>query len=143
MEKGIHVSSAHILGKQNILADTVSRKSHDVSERMLSKNIFSHLVASFGMHEVDFFASRLNRNLDRYISWMSDPDALYDAMSMSWENYFVYLFPPFSMIWLILKKTSLESIKASIVIAPMWPTQSWFNKLLDLAVEQSMSENIC
>ena len=143
MEKGIHVSSAHILGKQNILADTVSRKSHDVSERMLSKNIFSHLVASFGMHEVDFFASRLNRNLHRYISWMSDPDALYDAMSMSWENHFVYLFPPFSMIWLILKKTSLESIKASIVIAPMWPTQSWFNKLLDLAVEQSMSENIC
>ena len=55
MEKGIHVSSAHILGKQNILADTVSTKSHDVSEWMLSKNIFSHLVACFGMHEVDFF----------------------------------------------------------------------------------------
>ena len=74
---------------------------------------------------------------------MSDPDALYDTMSMSWENHFVYLLPPFSMIWLILKKASLESIKASIVTAPMWPTQSWFNKLLDLAVEQSMSENIC
>ena len=55
MEKGIHVSSAHILGKQNILADTVSTKSHDVSEWMLSKNIFSHLAACFGMHEVDFF----------------------------------------------------------------------------------------
>ena len=30
---------------------------------------------------------------------------------------------------------SLELIKA-LVIAPMWLTQSWFNKLLELAVEQ-------
>ena len=30
---------------------------------------------------------------------------------------------------------SLEQIKA-LVIAPMWLTQSWFNKLLELVVEQ-------
>ena len=58
-------------------------------------------------------------------------------MSISWENQFVYLFPPFSMIWLVLSKISLESIKA-LVIAPMWPTQSWFNKLLELTLEQPM-----
>ena len=69
---------------------------------------------------------------------MPDPDALYkDAMSISWENQFVYLFPPFSMIWPVLNTISLESIKA-LVIAPMWQTQSWFNKLLELAVEQQM-----
>ena len=74
---------------------------------------------------------------------MPDPDALYiDKMSISWENQFVYLFPPFSMIWPVVNKISSESTK-DLVIAPMWPTQSWFNKLLDLAVEQSMSENIC
>ena len=51
------------------------------------------------MHEVELFASRLNKHLHRYVSWMPDPDALYiDAMYMSWENHFVYLFPPFSMI---------------------------------------------
>ena len=41
------------------------------------------------------------------------------------------------MIWPVLNKILLESIKA-FVIAPMWPTQSWFNKLLELAVEQPM-----
>ena len=37
----------------------------------------------------------------------------------------------------MLNKISLESTKA-LVIALMWPTQSWFNKLLELAVEQPM-----
>ena len=88
------------------------------------------------MPEIDLFASRLNKQLYRYASWIPDPDDLYiDVMSISWENQFVYLFPPFSMIWPVLNKISLESIKA-LVIAPVWPTQSWFNKLLELAVEQ-------
>ena len=52
------------------------------------------------MPEIDLFASRLNKQLYRYASWIPDPDDLYiDAMSISWENQFVYLFPPFSMIW--------------------------------------------
>ena len=56
-------------------------------------------------------------------------------MSISWENQFVCLFPSFSMVWPVLNKISLELTKA-LVIAPMWPTQSWFNKLLELAVEE-------
>ena len=119
MDKGANLSAAHIPVKQNILADTASRKFHDALEWMLSKNIFHHLIACFGMPEIDFFASRLNKQLHRYASWMPDPDALYiDAMSISWENQFVYLFPPFSMIWPVLNKISLESMKA-LVIAPM------------------------
>ena len=99
MDKGTHVSATHIPGKQNILADTASRKFHDPSEWILSKNIFNHLIACFGMPEIDLFAFRLNKQLHRYASWMPDPDALYiDTMSISWENQFVYLFPPFSMI---------------------------------------------
>ena len=60
-----------------------------------------------------------------------------DAMSISWENHFSYLLPPFSIIQHVLNKISLESTKAP-VIAPMWPTQSWFHKLLELAVDQPM-----
>ena len=57
---------------------------------------------------------------------MPDPDDLsVDAMSISWENQFVYLFPPFSVIWPFLDKISLESIEP-ISIGPIWPKQSWF-----------------
>ena len=70
INKGTHVSAAHIPGKQNILADTASRKSHDASEWMLSKNIFNHFIACFGMPEIDLSASRLSKQLRRYASWM-------------------------------------------------------------------------
>ena len=84
MDKGTHVSAAHIRGKQNIIADTASRKFHDASEWMLPKNIFNHLIACFCMSEIVLFASRLNKQLHRYAFWMPDPDALYiDAMSIS------------------------------------------------------------
>ena len=38
MENGLHVSAAHVPGKQNILADIASRKFHDTSEWILSKS---------------------------------------------------------------------------------------------------------
>ena len=48
------------------------------------------------------------------------------------------------MMWPALNKISFESIKA-LVLVPMWLTQSWFNKLSELAVEQPIiiERNIC
>ena len=55
-------------------------------------------IECFNMPEIDLFTSRLDKRLHRYASWMPDPDALYiDAMSINWENQFVYLFAPFGM----------------------------------------------
>ena len=51
MEKGTTASAAHTSGKQN------------TSERMLSKNIFNHLIPCFGMSKIDLFTSRLNTRL--------------------------------------------------------------------------------
>ena len=70
MDKGTHVSAAHIPGQQNILADTASRKIHKASEWILSKNIFNHLIACFSMPQIDLFAYRLDNQLHRYASWM-------------------------------------------------------------------------
>ena len=68
---------------------------------------------------------------------MPDSDALkINVMSISWANQFVCLFPPFRT-WSILKKTTLKSIRA-LVIAPLWATQLWFNKLLEVTVDQPL-----
>ena len=40
-----------------------------------------------------------------------------------------------TMLWPMLNKTSKESNQA-LVISPLWPTQTWFNKLLELAIDQ-------
>ena len=52
------------------------------------------------------------------------------AMPKSWEDEFINFFP-FSMIRPILNKISAESIKI-LVIVIIWPTQTWFKKLLEV-----------
>jgi hypothetical protein len=42
---------------------------------------------------VDLFASRLNKQLDKYVSWFPDPKAVTsDAFSICWSNYKPYIF---------------------------------------------------
>ena len=83
MDKGTHVSAAHIPGKQNMLADIASTKFYDASEWMLSKNIFNHLIACFGVLISTFLRLDSISNCIES-SWMFDPDFLYiDAMSIS------------------------------------------------------------
>ena len=90
----------------------------------------------FGKPDIDLFASRLNKQLDQYASWLPDPGScIIDAMSVSWYSQYVYIYPPFSMIWPALKKVQRESQKA-LIIAPKWTTQPWFPLLLQLAVTQ-------
>ena len=66
MEKGIHAFAALIPGKQYILADTASRKIRHASGWMLTKNIFNHLIACFGMPKIYRFVSRFNKKLHMF-----------------------------------------------------------------------------
>ena len=87
------------------------------------------------------FATRLNKQLPTYASWLSDPGSKHiDAMTISWNNVFPYIFSPFSMLWPVLKKITNQSEKAT-VIAPMWPTQTWFTTLLQLAIQEPLIIN--
>ena len=48
----------------------------------------------FGNPTIDLFASRINYQIDRYISWKLDPKALaIDAFSINWNTEFYYIFP--------------------------------------------------
>jgi len=102
---------------------------------MLDPKVFFTLCNTFGMPEIDMFATRLNKQLERYVSWAPDPGSIaIDAMSTSWRNKYIYIFPPFSMYWPIIKKIQQEAEKA-LIIAPMWPTETWFPTLLRLAIK--------
>ena len=55
--------------------------------------------------DIDMFASRLNKQFPRYISYRPDPGAyLVDAFSVQWNDLNGYYFPPFSMILKFFKK---------------------------------------
>ena len=73
------------------------------------QDCFSVFGSLFPNMTIDFFASYLNRQLVRYVSWRPDAQAsLVDAFTMSWSNEFFYAFPPFSLIRRCLEKINLD-----------------------------------
>ena len=130
-QRNIHLSSAHIPGIHNTLADTASRKFHDSAEWMIPDDIFGLITAQFGKPDIDLFASRLNHKVASYVSWKPDPGATYiDAFSLPWSGKFIYLFPPFSLIWPIMSKMEKDRVGKAIIVMPRWSTQSWFPRLM-------------
>ena len=86
---------------------------------MLSLEVFEYLVELFQIPDIDMFASRLNKQLPKYASWTPDPKSyIIDCISTSWENTYIYAFPPFSMIWPTINKIEKEAEKA-LIIVPM------------------------
>ena len=125
-DMGIHISAAHIPGKHNVLADEASRKFQDAAEWRLPQEVFKSLVGTYGLPDIDLFASRLNYQLPTYVSWLPDPESTFiAAMSIKWTGRYIYAFPPFSMIWAALSKIVQEKVERALLILPKWPTQSW------------------
>ena len=99
----------------------------------------------FGNPIIDLFASRYK--LVPYCSYRPDPNAiLVDAFTFNWGTNFNYIFPPFSILGAVLRKI-VEDKADAILIAPLWPTQSWFPKVLQLLVDclenSACEQNTC
>ena len=84
IKRGVYISAAHIPGKENLIADLASREFQDSHEWMLSLGVLKYLVELFLIPVIDMFASRLNKQLPKYASWMPDPESyIIDCMSKS------------------------------------------------------------
>ena len=113
-----------------MLADYESRHFTENTETnpMLLRALFSEICVKFGNLEVDVFASRLNHQLPKYVSWRPDPGAYrVDGSSFNWRDHFIYAFPPFSLIPRTLQKIYSEGPKA-IVVVPHWPGRPFFTQ---------------
>ena len=76
----------------------MSRLQNENTKWRLSPAIFHKILRLFYCKpEIDLFASCLNYQIAKYVSWHSDENAVaIDAFSMSWTNLNFYAFPPFS-----------------------------------------------
>ena len=98
IERDLWLSVTHVCGIENE-ADESRRQFNDTLEWLIDKSIFRELVQIWQTPNIDMLASRLNCQMDKYVSWKRDPDALWmDAFSRSWTNTYFYAFPPFSLI---------------------------------------------
>ena len=145
--KKIWLSASYIPGKHNVTADVESRRKQNGSEWMINQKILQQCFESLSFGpDIDHFASRINYQLEKYVSFKPDPGAItIDAFSLDWANLKFYAFPPFSVIPMVLRK--IQADKATgICVFPNWPTQAWFPKatamLLQDPIELKPNKNL-
>ena len=132
--RSIWLSAVHIPGC-TMEADLLSRNYYSDHEWQLNPMIFQKLRAVFPALSIDLFASVLNAQLPRYVSWNPDPHATFvDAFSIPWTGEYFYAFPPFSLIHKCLKKIEAEQAEGVLVV-PAWTTQTWYPRVLQLLTQ--------
>lgn len=134
INRSIWLSASHIPGINNE-ADFESRNFKDNVEWKLSSRIFHTITEIWGHPDVDMFASILNKQVDRFVSWHPDPDCIaVDAFSLTWSNELIYAFPPFSLIGRLVQKLRQDQGEM-ILVAPVWLTPGWFTAVMELLID--------
>ena len=130
--------SNHVPGKWSRTADGKSRIFHDSIEWMLDHNLFKQVTKHLGLPVVDLFASWVNHQMPEFVSWRPEPGAIAtDAFNIAWDFPLSYLFPPFCLIPMRLRKVMQEQVDR-ILIAPVWRSRSWYPALLPMLIERPL-----
>ena len=141
LERGILITAQYIPGEENIRADTESRVMRDRSDWMLNPTLFQRIQRRFPNLEIDLFASRLSSQLPRFFSWRPDPLAeATDAFLQDWRGLRAYANPPWNLTGRVLSKVEEQAMDL-VLIAPVWPSQPWYPKLLSLLVSNPLRIN--
>ena len=135
---GIHcvARARHIPGRLNVLADCLSRGSQVIpSEWSILPQALEEIWGKWGHPEVDLFATHHNCKIQKFVSPFPHPRAWrVNAFSLDWSGMFVYAFPPWVILQEVLQKLIDDRAKM-ILVAPTWPSRTWFPLLLQLSVE--------
>lgn len=138
-ERKIYVFASYIPSKSNTAADEASRNKNIDTEWELSERVFDVIVNKWGPFEIDLFASKVNAKHEIFVSWKKEPDAYaVDALTLDWNQFFFYAFPPFALISKILSKLIID--KASgVLIVPNWPAQPWYPLFTSLLTREPLT----
>ena len=138
--QNIIVRARHIPGCLNVIADHLSRLNQPIAtEWSLHPEIMKSIFRVWGTPEVDMFAIVSNSHLPRFLSPIPEPRALaVDALSQDWQGRSMYMFPPFPLLNKVIQKLRSSPAAEVVLIAPWWPSQSWFPHLLTLCVEHPL-----
>ena len=138
LENNNFLTATFLPGAQNDQADFQSRVDRHQIEWKLNGKVFVRIMRHFGYYDIDLFASRVNNQLPRYVSWNPDPYAFHiDSFSLDWSQFRGYIFPPFGLILRVLQKIELDNATCVLVL-PLWTSQTWFPKLLKLLIDHPL-----
>ncbi len=133
---GITLQARHLAGKENVLADHLSRMNTKY-EWMIHPALFRHIDRIYGPHDVDRFASMSTTQLPVYNSFAHDPmSSGVDALAQNnWGHMNNYVNAPFRLLHRVLDVLQTQRAVAT-VLAPWWPAQTWFHRLQAMSVAE-------
>ena len=131
---GLSIVCKHIAGKDNILADTISRRP-DKHDWQLHPQLFAYLDRLWGPHTIDRFASYRNSQLPTYNSRYLDPHTSgVDAFAQGdWHSHNNFVNAPFCLLTRVLDTICHHQATATI-IAPYWKAQPFLARLKRLSI---------
>ena len=128
----VKLRAVHLPGTENSIADALSRISQSPTEWSLDPSITERMFQVLYRPSVDLFASPANHKLPRFCSRVPSPDAwAVDALVLDWAFMDGYAFPPFALVGRVVRKATATQCRL-ILVAPFWPSQTWFRPLLAL-----------
>ncbi len=124
--------AVHIPGQLNRAADALSRQLTFPGEWRLHPETIRLIWSRFGEAQVDLFASPESSHCQLYFSLTEGPLGT-DTLAHSWPRALrKYAFPPVSLLAQTLCKLR-EDEEQVLLVAPHWPTRTWFPELISLA----------
>ena len=122
---GITLRAVHRPGVENRRADLLSRWRQDSTDLKLDPRLFRLADRKWGPHTVDLFATRLNTQLARFVSWRPDPEAVaVDAFQFPLSGENPWCFSPEALIPRLLGLLTRQRATITLV-APQWPGKPW------------------
>ena len=135
IHRNIWLTATHVPGKENVEADKESRKQEQRTEWMLNKKDFNLLLHKLNFTpKIDLFASRLNCQIPKFVSYRPDPQSsAVNAFTLNWGNLEFYAFPPFTIIPRIIQKI-IKDRATGILVVPDWPNQPWYTIFNEITI---------
>jgi ribonuclease HI len=133
LERKILLTAEYIPGKENVIADKLSRLEVDWTESRLNPVIFQMIEKDMGPFTLDGMAIAANTQCKRYVSLRHDPGCLYtDFLARPLcHSERAYVNPPYTLIPRIIRKIKEEKLRL-VLILPVWPSQPWWPLLWPL-----------
>jgi hypothetical protein len=141
-ERRLRLRCIHVKGERNVTADALSRLSKS-GDYHLKASQLQRIEKAFGVKaEVDLFATKRNRQCQRYSTVETiepnDNDAIArDAMSIPWTGWTALIHPPIPLLSRCLSKIRNNNTTA-ILLCPRWRGAPWTASLRNMTVKGPM-----
>mmetsp|Transcript_5572 Transcript_5572/g.9350 ORF Transcript_5572/g.9350 Transcript_5572/m.9350 type:complete len:500 (+) Transcript_5572:1164-2663(+) len=126
----VHLTSSHIPGEENGVADELSRRQHDRHDWALHPDAFALVERHYGAVEFDWFASSANAKHRRYATRRPDARAeRVGAFRADWSQVaHNYWCPPTPLLARTVRKIADDGAHG-VIIVPRWLAQVWWAPL--------------